>query len=55
MRKFDIFIKQSENKYKFNGYAYEKENGSINLEINTIPFNRKLTMIESKTLFKLAS
>lgn len=55
MEKFDIFIEQSNKQYKFNGYAYEEKDGKINLEINTIPFNKKLIMLKSKTLFKIAS
>ena len=54
MEIFDIFIKQAEYKYKFNGYAYEKKDGKINLEINTLPFNKKLTMVKSKSLYKMA-
>jgi len=52
MVKFDIFIENKKNQFKFNGYAYETKNGFINLEINTIPFNKKLTIIKSEALFR---
>ena len=54
MIKYDTFIKKKGNKYKFNGYAYEEKNGNINLEINTIPFSKKLILIKSIKLFKVS-
>ena len=53
MIKFDIFIKNGKYNYKFNGYAYENEVGIINLEINTIPFSKKIILIQSSKLFKV--
>ena len=53
MTQYDTFIKNEENCYKFNGYAYETKDGCINLEINTIPFNKKIILIKSKNLFKV--
>ena len=54
MIKYDTFIKKKDNKYKFNGYAYEKTDGYIILEINTIPFNKKIVLIKSMELFKVS-
>ena len=54
MTQYDTFIKNEENCYKFNGYAYEENNGNINLEINTIPFSKKIILIKSIRLFKVS-
>ena len=52
MSKFNLFIKQND-KYIFNGYAYQEKSGNIRLEISTIPFKGKLFIIKEKDLFKI--
>jgi hypothetical protein len=54
MQRLDVFIKNDNSKFMFNGYAYESKDGIINLEINTIPFSKKLIIIKSSELFRVA-
>ena len=53
MKKYDIFITNKNKHFIFNGYAYENEDGIIILDINTIPFNKKFIIINSKSLYEV--